>query len=124
MRFAVFAFSWAALFVAPVLADEVEGQRFIDAANQLGVMHYCQAKGYVGAEMITAQEQLLEKMAQQFPGDFRNAEAEDAARRLGESGVVAAKGKEMRLAEGAAQQSRTEEELCLEMAKRMAEALR
>lgn len=87
---------------APSLEDT-----YASARNQLGVLEYCQAAGFVEAEAIEVQNRMLGMIP--VPDD---TSAADAAYAKGKEGTVSAMGTEQSLADVAAAQSSTEEALC------------
>ena len=83
--------------------------------NQLGVVEYCQGKGYVGPEAIDTQRKLLGMIP--APADISGG---DAAEAKGKQGIVSAMGIEQDLDSAAKKQSTTSADLC----KKMGDALK
>lgn len=79
------------------------------ARNQLGVLKYCQEKGWGSAESVAGQE----KMIGMLPA--ADAKMGDAAEEKGKAGQIEAMGQSMALADGAKAQNTTEEALCKQM---------
>lgn len=79
------------------------------ARNQLGVLSYCQSKGFIGAKAIETQTKLLAMIP---PGDSAMG---DAAETKGKAGTVSAMGVERSLSEAATEQKTSEEALCKQM---------
>ncbi|WP_134679287.1 pore-forming ESAT-6 family protein [Paracoccus ravus] len=80
-----------------------------NARNQLGVLSYCQDKGYIDGRAVETQMNLLAMIP---PGDTA---AGDAAETKGKTGTVSAMGVERSLSDAALQQEKTEDALCDEM---------
>ncbi len=104
------AFSAAGLggALAQTQADQMK-MVYQAARNQLGVLEFCQAKGYVDADTVAIQQKLLAMMP---PGD---AAAGDAAEALGKKGSVSAMGVNQDLETAAKAQGCTIEKLCQTM---------
>lgn len=81
------------------------------ARNQLGVLTYCQSKGYIDGEAVDIQTKMLTLMP--APADKM---AGDAAEMAGKNGKVSALGVEKDLAEAAKAQGTDEGQLCKTMA--------
>lgn len=79
------------------------------ARNQLGVLKYCEGKGWVTAESVAAQERMLGMLPE------ADAAAGQAAEDKGAAGTISVMGTELTLADGATQQNTTEEALCRQM---------
>ena len=92
---------------APTAADA--GAAYESARNQLGVLTYCQEKGFINAEAVATQNKLLTMIP---PGDTAKG---DAAEAKGKEGTVSAMGVERSLADAAKEQSTTEDALCKQM---------
>lgn len=79
------------------------------ARNQLGVLSYCQGKGFIDGKAVETQVRLLAMIP---PGDRVKG---DAAETKGKTGTVAAMGVERSLSEAASEQKTSEEALCKQM---------
>ena len=79
------------------------------ARNQLGVLTYCQDKGFIDGKAVETQVKLLAMIP---PGDTA---AGDAAETKGKTGTVSAMGVERSLSEAATEQKTTEDALCRQM---------
>ncbi|MTH77509.1 pore-forming ESAT-6 family protein [Paracoccus aestuariivivens] len=79
------------------------------ARNQLGVLTYCQDKGFIDAKAVETQTKLLAMIP---AGDTAKG---DAAETKGKSGTVSAMGVERSLSEAATEQKTTEDALCKQM---------
>ena len=90
---------------APSLEDT-----YVSARNQLGVLEYCQAAGFVEAEAIEVQNRMLGMIP--VPDD---TSAADAAYAKGKEGTVSAMGVERSLSDAATEQGTTEDALCKQM---------
>lgn len=92
------------------LAPGMTAQQMHDAArNQLGVLKYCQGKGFATAEAVDAQTRMIGMLPE------ADASLGDAAEEKGKAGNISAAGVELTLAEGAKRQNSTEEALCQQM---------
>lgn len=92
---------------APAAQDS--GAAYESARNQLGVLSYCQGKGYIDAKAVETQVKLLAMIP---AGDSAKG---DAAEAKGKEGTVAAMGVERTLADAAKEKSTTEDALCKQM---------
>ena len=92
---------------APAAADM--GAAYESARNQLGVLIYCQDKGYIGSTAVETQNKLLTMIP---AGDVAKG---DAAEAKGKEGTVSAMGVERSLADAATEQKTTEDALCKQM---------
>jgi len=79
------------------------------AANQLGVLEYCQAQGNTDGAAVAAQKALMTKL----PGSSSNT---DDAEALGKQGTVSVNGNTLTLASAAETQKTTVAALCKQMA--------
>lgn len=92
---------------APAAADT--GAAYESARNQLGVLTYCQDKGYIDGKAVETQNKLLSMIPS---GDAAKG---DAAEAKGKEGTVSAMGVERSLADAATEQKTTEDALCKQM---------
>ncbi|SIS54530.1 pore-forming ESAT-6 family protein [Paracoccus saliphilus] len=76
------------------------------ARNQLGILKFCEAQGFTGAEAVAAQEKMVGMLPE---GD---TEAGATAEQKGGEGMVAAGGAEISLEDAASQQDTTVEAQC------------
>ena len=97
----------AAPAAAPVAADT--GAAYESARNQLGVLTYCQDKGYIDGKAVETQIKLLSMIPS---GDAAKG---DAAEAKGKEGTGSAMGVERSLADAATEQKTSEEALCKQM---------
>ena len=79
------------------------------AANQLGVLEYCQAQGYTDASAVTAQKGVIARM----PAYSGSTEAAEAS---GKQGTITGAGTTMSLSDMATKSNTTEAVLCQKMA--------
>ena len=79
------------------------------AANQLGVLEYCQAKGYTDGSAVLAQQSVISRLPP-YAGSTAAAEA------TGKTGAIAAHGQSFPLSDMAAKGNTTEAGLCQQMA--------
>ncbi len=77
------------------------------AKNQLGVLEYCKAKGYVDAATIDIQTKLMGMLP-----PASDASKVDAAYQKGKNGTVSSMGQEVNLADVAKAQNTAEETMC------------
>ena len=82
------------------------------AANQLGVMEFCQAQGHADAPAVTAQRDAIGRLPPAPPG----APPTDAAEALGREGTLSANGAQTTLASLASSHNTTVAALCEQMA--------
>lgn len=94
---------------APAQIQQDTGAAYESARNQLGVLTYCQEKGYIDGKAVETQNRLLTMIP---AGDTARG---DAAEAKGKQGVVSAMGVERSLADAAAEQKTTEDALCKQM---------
>ena len=85
------------------------GAAYESARNQLGVLIYCQDKGFIGTTAVETQNKLLTMIP---AGDTAKG---DAAEAKGKEGTVSAMGVERSLADAATEQKTTEDALCKQM---------
>ncbi|GLK63419.1 pore-forming ESAT-6 family protein [Paracoccus kondratievae] len=85
------------------------GAAYESARNQLGVLSYCQEKGYIDGKAVEVQTKLLAMIP---AGDTAKG---DAAEAKGKEGTVSAMGVERSLLDAAKEQNTTEEALCKQM---------
>ena len=85
------------------------GAAYESARNQLGVLIYCQDKGYIGSTAVETQNKLLTMIP---AGDAAKG---DAAEAKGKEGTVSAMGVERSLSDAATEQKTTEDALCKQM---------
>src|SRR5690606_15033596 len=85
------------------------GAAYESARNQLGVLSYCQEKGYIDGKAVEVQTKLLAMIP---AGDTAKG---DAAEAKGKEGTVSAMGVERSLSDAAKEQNTTEEALCKQM---------
>lgn len=90
-------------------APQDSGATYESARNQLGVLIYCQEKGFIDAAAVETQNRLLAMIP---PGDTAKG---DAAEAKGKAGTVSAMGVERSLADAAKEQNSSEEALCKQM---------
>lgn len=81
------------------------------AANQVGVMEYCQKEGYADADAVTAQRGVYA----QLPPAPAGAPSTDAAQALGRTGTLSANGTTTTLASLASSRSTSVSALCGQM---------
>jgi hypothetical protein len=100
--------------VALGLASSVSAQSstemdmaYTSGRNQLGVLKYCQGKGYIDGEAATIQVKLLALVA--APADKT---AGDEAEKTGVNGTMSMMGMEQNIAETAKAQNISEKQLC------------
>ncbi|MDT1061242.1 pore-forming ESAT-6 family protein [Paracoccus sp. CPCC 101403] len=95
---------------APAAAPvQDNGAAYESARNQLGVLTYCQQKGFIDGKAVETQTKLLAMIP---AGDTAKG---DAAEAKGKEGTVSAMGVERSLADAATEQKTTEEALCKQM---------
>lgn len=94
---------------APAPAAQDSGAAYESARNQLGVLGYCQNKGYIDAKAVETQTKLLAMIP---AGDTAKG---DAAEAKGKEGTVSAMGVERTLADAAKEKNTTEDALCKQM---------
>lgn len=92
---------------APAAADA--GAAYESARNQLGVLAYCQDKGFIDGKAVETQTKLLTMIP---AGDTAKG---DAAEAKGKEGTVSAMGVERSLADAATEQKTSEDALCKQM---------
>jgi putative hemolysin len=85
------------------------GAAYESARNQLGVLSYCQDKGYIDTKAVETQTKLLGLIP---AGDSAKG---DAAEAKGREGTVSAMGVERTLADAAKEKNTTEDALCKQM---------
>ena len=113
-----FRFSLAGLFLgasvtaafAQASPEQIE-MAYNAARNQLGVLKYCQDKGYTDGGAVDVQTKLLAMIP--APSDATKG---DAAEEAGKQGKVAAMGIDQDIATSAKAQNVSEEKLCQTMA--------
>jgi len=88
------------------------------AANQLGVLEYCQARGAVGADVLDLQRRMEAAMP---PLDVPGASAAEAA---GRKGLVGVGGQQTSLRDAARAQKTSEDAICKHMASMLEEFAR
>ncbi len=79
------------------------------AANQLGVLEYCQAQGYTDGSAVLAEQGVISRMPA-YAGSTAAAEA------TGKAGTIAANGQSVSLSDMAAKGHSTQAGLCQQMA--------
>ena len=94
---------------APATPVQDSGAAYESARNQLGVLGYCQDKGYIDAKAVETQTRLLAMIP---AGDTAKG---DAAEAKGKEGTVSAMGVERTLADAAKEKATTEDALCKQM---------
>lgn len=94
---------------AAAAAQPDMGAAYESARNQLGVLIYCQDKGYIDGTAVETQNKLLTMIP---AGDTAKG---DAAEAKGKEGTVSAMGVERSLADAATEQKTTEDALCKQM---------
>ncbi|WP_394227910.1 pore-forming ESAT-6 family protein [Paracoccus marcusii] len=92
--------------VQPALDTEATWQA---ASNQLGILQYCEEKGFTGPEVVQAQAQIMTMLPS---GDEA---AETAAIEQGNQSIVAFNDQEITLSDAAASQGSTVEGTCQEI---------
>lgn len=92
---------------APAAVDA--GAAYESARNQLGVLAYCQDKGFIDGKAVETQTKLLTMIP---AGDTAKG---DAAEAKGKEGTVSAMGVERSLTDAATEQKTSEEALCKQM---------
>lgn len=90
-------------------AMQDSGAAYESARNQLGVLGYCQEKGFIDGKAVETQTKLLTMIP---AGDTA---AGDAAEAKGKEGTVSAMGVERSLSDAATEQGTTEDALCKQM---------
>lgn len=107
----LFGVSLSVLPVLPCLAQtDVTGMARNSAANELGVLEYCQGHGHADASAVAAQKTVISRLPA-GAGPTDNAEA------LGRQGVLmGAGGNNVPLSEMASRGNTTEADLCTRMA--------
>ncbi|MFT4013296.1 MAG: pore-forming ESAT-6 family protein [Paracoccus sp. (in: a-proteobacteria)] len=85
------------------------GAAYESARNQLGVLTYCQDKGFIDSKAVETQNRLLTMIP---AGDTAKG---DAAEAKGKEGTVSAMGVERSLADAATEQKTSEDALCKQM---------
>ena len=78
------------------------------AANQLGVLEYCQSQGAVGADAVAAEQSSIGRL----PASSANT---DAAEALGKQGTISVNGNSMTLAGIATNRNTTVAAICKQM---------
>ncbi len=86
------------------------------ARNQLGVLEFCQSKGFVGADTVALQQKMLGMLPPTTPDGL------DAAETTGKAGTVSFGGSQTSLDEAATKQGTTVEALCGKLASALAQA--
>lgn len=99
----------AATPAAQDTAAQDTGAAYESARNQLGVLGYCQDKGFIDSKAVETQTRLLAMIP---AGDTAKG---DAAEAKGKQGTVSAMGVERTLADAAKEKSTTEDALCKQM---------
>lgn len=95
---------------APAMPSAADmGAAYESARNQLGVLAYCQEKGFIDGKAVETQTKLLTMIP---AGDTA---AGDAAEAKGKEGTVSAMGVERKLSDAATEQGSTEDALCKQM---------
>lgn len=94
---------------APAAPAQDMGAAYESARNQLGVLIYCQDKGYIDGAAVETQNRLLAMIP---AGDAAKG---DAAEAKGKEGTVSAMGVERSLADAAKEQNTSEDALCKQM---------
>ncbi len=79
------------------------------AANQLGVLEYCQAQGYTDGSAVLAQQGVISRLPA-YAGSTAAAEA------TGKAGTIAANGQSVSLSDMASRGHSTESAMCQQMA--------
>ena len=92
---------------APAAVDT--SAAYESARNQLGILQYCQGKGFIDGKAVETQTKLLAMIP---AGDTAKG---DAAEAKGKEGSVSAMGVERKLDDAAKEKSTTEEALCKQM---------
>lgn len=114
------ALAFSAFAAAPVLAQDAApaatapampdmAAAYESARNQLGVLTYCQEKGFIDGKAVETQTKLLTMIP---TGDATKG---DAAEAKGKEGTVSAMGVERSLSDAATEQSTSEDALCKQM---------
>lgn len=107
IRNIAFALGMGLLPVAAIAQDAASPEATYEAArNQLGILQYCAAQGFSGAEAVEAQGALVELLPE---GDTAVG---DAAEAKGAEGTVSVAGTEIGLAEAVEARGTTVEETC------------
>ena len=107
VSYAVLAVASAA---APALAQtDQTGMARQMAANQLGVLEYCRAKGYADQSAVAAQKATIAELP-------ASAESTLASENTGKQGTISANGTSLTLAGMARSHNTTEAALCQQMA--------
>ena len=100
----------AACTAAPALAQtDMMGMARQMAANQLGVLEYCQAKGYTDQSAITAQKGVIGQLPVSTDSTL-------ALENTGKQGTISANGTSVTIASMAKSHNTTEAALCQQMA--------
>lgn len=92
-------------------AQSAEAQAIAAAKNQLGVLEYCQAGGYVDGAAVERQAAMFAKLSVSA-----DAQVVDRAYAKGRSGIVSGLGIEQPLTEAASQQGIDVATLCRQVA--------
>ena len=96
--------------VAPAASPAQDSSAAYESArNQLGVLSYCQDKGFIDAKAVETQTRLLAMIP---AGDTAKG---DAAEAKGKEGTVSAMGVERTLSDAAKEKNTTEDALCKQM---------
>ncbi len=85
------------------------------AANQLGVLEYCQAQGYTDGSAVVAQQGVISRLPA-YAGSTAAAEA------TGKTGTISANGQSVSLSDMAARGHATEASMCQQMAANVKQA--
>lgn len=109
-RFAALGLLASAICAAPAMA-QTDPMARTAAANELGVLEYCQGQGHVDQTAVTAQRATLARL----PASA-GAAPTDAAEALGKQGTISANGNTVTLAGFASSHNTTVDALCKQMA--------
>ena len=100
----------ASLWAGPALAQvDAMAMAHNSAANQLGVLEYCQSQGHIDSSAIAAEKGVISRL----PAYAGSTEAAEAA---GKQGMISGNGGNVPLADMASKGNTTETALCQQMA--------
>jgi hypothetical protein len=107
LGFALLAMTASAAFSQQPVPRQSTEAAYAAARNQLGILRYCQSKGFTDGAAVAAQNKMLALLP--MPDDLKNG---DAAERAGTAGKAVAPGIEKDIAIAAREKGLTEERLC------------
>ncbi len=109
MRFALFVAGCVCLPGLALAQTDMMAMAHDSAANQLGVLEYCQAQGYTDGSAVLAQQGVISRLPA-YTGSTAAAEA------TGKTGTIAANGQSVSLSDMASKGHSTEAAMCQQMA--------